>query len=214
MKSNNKENFNANHNTDFPSVTTILKKTQPIDSRVRYYRWRKKVGNYQANSIITNSCERGKALDIMLEKYSKNNSIQCHDPKIQPFWNSLQPVLAKISDIRLVEQVVINRKECYKARVDWVARYQGIPHTIEFTSSEKAKLELFLEDKILQVVANCGAVNRYYDTSLFGHRIKKVLVVVALPKLKAQVISLDIEKIINYWYQWQERLDIFYQLVA
>ncbi|MFB2922089.1 MULTISPECIES: hypothetical protein [Aerosakkonema] len=198
-----------------PAVSTILKATQPPGSITALSNWRKKVGNNEANRITTNSRRRGKALHRLIKEYLVQGKFALADSQILPYWYSIQSILAQLSDIELVEQVVPNYKESYAGKVDCVARYKGIPHAIEWTSAEEPKQSIDgLYVKPLQLVAYGGAINRCYGENLFGCKIKRALIVVALPNQDAQIIHFDREALIEYWREWQKRLKFFYQAVA
>lgn len=195
-----------------PFVTTVLKETQDSDSIAALSYWKHKNGGEEAaNRIAAFSRNRGTALAQLLQ-----NSLQGKLPKpcsslIQPLWDSIQPVLEEISDVQLVEEVVPNYRERYRGKVDLAARYQGVPHIIELTSSDEPKLLVDkLYDKPLQLTAYGGAINRHYDDSLFGSRIVHGLIVVALPGQKAEIFPFDREDLIHYWCEWRQRLALFY----
>lgn len=206
--------YEGNDGILLPAVTTILKATQSEESRVALSNWRRKVGSSEASKIAANSRRRGTALHQMLKEHFQGNAIPTNS-LIQPYWYSIQSVLNQLSDIQLVETVVPNYKEGYAGKVDCVARYKGIPHTIEWTTAEEPKQPDKLYDKPLQLAAYGGAINRYYGDSLFGWKIKRALIVVALPDEDAQIIPFNREEIIKRWLEWRDnRLGRFYKAVA
>ncbi len=197
---------------NLPSVTTILKATQSPKSLAALSSWRKKVGKTKANQIIFNSCCRGKALHQTIQEHLQGNLSKPTNKFIEPYWDSIQPVLNELSDIQLIEKLIPNYQEKYTAKVDLVARYKGIPHVIEWTTSEKPKLKIEnLYDKPLQLVAYGGAINRYYGESLFGCNIRRALIVVALRDREAEIFEFDRASLINCWKLWYSRLKLFYQ---
>ncbi|MEH1787380.1 MAG: hypothetical protein V7L23_17815 [Nostoc sp.] len=85
-----------------------------------------------------------------------------------------------------------NYQELYAGKVDLVARYQGVPHLIEWTTAEEPKLRIDkLYDKPLQLAAYGGAINRYYSDHLFNCKINHALIVVALPGEEAEIFEFD-----------------------
>jgi hypothetical protein len=124
-------------------------------------------------------------------------------------------VLEKLSDIQLVETVVPNYVEGYAGKVDLVARYEGVPCTIELTTAEEPKLRVAnLYDKPLQLVAYGGAINRCYGESLFGDKIVNALIVVGLPGEDAEIFVLKREQLLDYWQKWLKRLKFFGEKAA
>jgi hypothetical protein len=55
----------------------------------------------------------------------------------------------------------------------------------------------------LQVAAYAAAINRVYQAE--GVRVRRALVVVALPEGEAQVFALEPEEVLEYWRQFQVR---------
>lgn len=206
--------YEGNGGILLPAVTSILKATQPQESLVAISHWRRKVGKDEANRIAVNSRRRGNALHQFVKEYLQGKCIATNS-LILPYWYSLQPVLEQLSDIQRVEQVVPNYVEGYAGKVDLVARYKGIPHTIELTSADEPKLLVDkLYDKPLQLVAYGGAINRHYGNSLFGCKIKRALIIVALPDKDAEIFQFEREELIQYWHEWRQRVELFYKAVA
>ena len=136
-----------------PAVTTILKATQPIESKVALSNWRKKVGNAQANRIASTGRYRAELLHRWVKEYLQGFSPVASN-LIQPYCYSLQSFLGKLSDIQLVDSVVPNYVERYAGKVDLVARYQGVPFTIELMTAEQPKRGVDeLYDKPLEIAA-------------------------------------------------------------
>lgn len=197
-----------------PAVTTILKATQPIESVAALSNWRNKIGEAQANRIALTSRRRGELLHQWVKEYLQGLS-PIASSLIQPYCYSVQSVLEKLSDVQLVETVVPNYVEGYAGKVDLVARYEGVPCTIEWTTAEEPKLRVEkLYDKPLQAVAYGGAINRYYGESLFGTKIVNALIVVALPGEDAEIFLLKREQLLDYWQKWLKRLKSFGEKAA
>lgn len=197
-----------------PAVTTILKATQPIESVAALSNWRNKVGNAEANRIALTSRRRGKLLHQWVKEYLQGLSPTATS-LIQPYCYSIQSVLEKLSDVQLVETVVPNYVERYAGKVDLVARYEGVPCTIELTTAEEPKLQVGkLYDKPLQLVAYGGAINRCYGDSLLGAKIVNALIVVALPGEDAEIFVLERPQLLEYWQLWLNRLKFFGEKAA
>lgn len=197
-----------------PAVTTILKATQPIESVAALSNWRNKVGDAEANRIALASRRRGELLHQWVKEYLQGLSPTASS-LIQPYCYSVQSVLEKLSDVQLVETVVPNYVEGYAGKVDLVARYKGVPCTIEWTTALEPLLRVGkLYDKPLQAVAYGGAINRCYGDSLFGNKIVNALIVVALPGEDAEIFVLEREQLLDYWQKWLKRLKSFGEKAA
>lgn len=206
--------YNGKNGIMLPAVTTILKATQPIESVAALSNWRNKVGNTEASRISVTSRRRGELLHQWVKDYLQGLSPTASS-LIQPYCYSVQPVLEKLSDVQLVETVVPNYVEGYAGKVDLVARYQGVPCTIEWTTAEEPKLRVEkLYDKPLELVAYGGAINRYYGESLFGSKIVNALIVVGLPAEDSEIFVLEREQLLDYWQKWLIRLKFFAKKAA
>ncbi len=213
-RANGRFDYKDENGIRLPAVTTILKATQPIESVAALSNWRKKVGNAEANRIAVTSRRRGELLHQWVKDYLQGLSPTASS-LIQPYCYSVQSVLEKLSDVQLVETVVPNYVEGYAGKVDLVARYQGVPYTIEWTTAEEPKLRVEkLYDKPLQLVAYGGAINRCYGETLFGNKIVNALIVVALPDEDAEIFVLEREQLLEYWQKWLKRLKFFGEKAA
>jgi len=214
IRANGRFDYQDENGILLPAVTTILKATQAIESVAALSNWRKKVGNAEANRIAVTSRRRGELLHQWVKDYLQGLSPTASS-LIQPYCYSVQPVLEKLSDVQLVETVVPNYVEGYAGKVDLVARYQGVPCTIEWTTAEEPKLRVEkLYDKPLQLVAYGGAINRCYGEALFGNKIVNALIVVALPDEDAEIFVLERELLLEYWQKWLKRLKFFGEKAA
>ena len=55
-----------------PSVTTILDKTKPREKRMALANWRKRVGEKQAQKIVTEAASTGTYMHAILEAWALN----------------------------------------------------------------------------------------------------------------------------------------------
>ena len=70
-----------------PSVTTILDRTKPEESRIALANWKKRVGTERAQQITTEAANRGTRMHTFLEHYVRNGEIRERPPN--PFaWPS------------------------------------------------------------------------------------------------------------------------------
>jgi len=179
-----------------------------IESVAGFSNWRK-IGNAEANRIAITSHRRGKLLHQWVKEYLQGLAPTASS-LIQPYCYSVQPVQEKLTDIQLVEKVVPNYVEGCAEKFDLVARYEGVPCTIKWTTAEEPKLRLAkIYDKPLQLVAYGGAINRCYGESLFDAKIVNALIFVALPGEDAEIFVLEREHLLDYWQNWLKRLKFF-----
>ncbi len=209
MRENGKQYYVDAQGDRFPSVTTILNTTKPQAAREALFNWRQRVGTEEANSITTNASRRGTSIHKHIQRYLLGEDAVCTQT-ILPYWDSIEPVLQDIDEVKLVEGYVFHNNLRYGGRVDCVASYQGIPCICDWKTADKPKKSLErLYDAPLQLAAYCGAANQCYQEH--GININHALLVVAIPELPAEIFWFRPEDIINYWQQWQERVTAFWK---
>lgn len=191
-----------------PSITKILNRTKPPAEKARLNNWRQKVGETEANRIISTSLQRGKIGHSFIESFFKGQSQTC--PKIiEPHWKNLLPFIQQINSIRLLEGNVFHHYEGYAGRVDCVGCFNDLPEcVIDFKFSDRPKP--IYEDQILPLAAYIGALNRQY-----GHpykvKIKEALLIVATPE-GVDATLFDANQVKEYWRKWQQRVAQFWEV--
>ncbi len=191
-----------------PSITTILNATRPLAQRQALANWQQQVGMAEATRISTTASRRGTGTHQQLQRYLRGES-PAPSETVKPYWESLQPVLRKVSDVRLVEGAVFHYELGYGGKVDCVASYRGIPCLCEWKTADRPKQTVDrLYDYPLQLVAYWGAVNHLYHSHLC---LEHALIAIALPDRPAEVFWFEPQALADYWQQWQERVAIFWR---
>jgi hypothetical protein len=193
-----------------PSVTSILNATKPPEARAALAQWRSRLGSAEANRVATAASRRGTLTHHHLKSYLLGKDQPCPEAAL-PYWESLQPVLHRLDEVRLVENFVFHYDLGYAGRVDCLASYQGVPCLCDWKTGDRPRGSLErLYDAPLQLAAYCGAVNHCYGKH--GVQVQCAMVVLALPDAEAEVFWLDSEQIKHYWHLWQQRLTAFQNL--
>ncbi len=117
---------------------------------------------------------------------------------VQPFWQSVQDILPRITEPLLIESAVWHEVGCYAGTVDMVCHFDEQLVILDWKTASKPKKPEYLDRYPLQLAAYCGAINRMYGTS-----IETGVIVVALPNCEAQVFQFNLS---NYWQLWLSRL--------
>jgi hypothetical protein len=187
-----------------PSVTTILNATKPKEARDKLFNWRQRVGVETANEISKTASSRGTRTHKQIQRYLQGEEVSCPDAVI-PYWNSVEPVLQDIDEVRLVEGSVFHYDLSYAGQVDCVASYKGLPCLCEWKTADRPKGSVeHLYDYPLQLAAYVGAVNHtYHDCGLWLHQ---ALLAIAIPEMPAEMFWFDREAIDFYWQQWEQRV--------
>ncbi|MBD2461766.1 PD-(D/E)XK nuclease family protein [Oscillatoria sp. FACHB-1407] len=190
-----------------PSVSTILNATKPQEAREALARWRDRLGAEVAGQVTSRASRRGTQTHKYIRHYLLGEEMSCPDT-VKPYWESIEPVLAEIQEVRLVENAVFHYDLGYAGKVDCVASYQGIPCICDWKTADAPKGSIErLHDGPLQLAAYCGAVNHSYVEH--GVHLRHALLVVAIPDQKAEVFWFEPEDLVHQWHQWQARVAEF-----
>ena len=209
VRENGKQYYVDTNGDRLPSVTTILNATKPQEAREALFNWRQRVGTEEANRITTNASRRGTSIHKRIQRYLLGEDTACTETML-PYWESIEPVLQDIDEVKLVEGYVFHNNLRYAGRVDCVASYQGIPCICDWKTADKPKKSIErLYDAPLQLAAYSGAFNHCYQE--YGIKLNHALLVVAIPGVPAEIFWFEPEEIINYWEQWQERVTAFWK---
>ena len=151
-------------------------------------RWRKKVGDEEADRIVAESISIGKSMHQYLEnsilKFS-NVKYQNHPPIINPVFHPFHNIACKLG-ATLLEQGLKNRLEevwgreshvyyehFFRGVVDCVGIYEGEPCIVDFKQKRKMPQRQYIEDYFMQVAAY-GICHNY----MTGTKIKKGVVLI------------------------------------
>lgn len=210
LRANGKQYYLDSNGNKLPSVSTILNATKPQEDRERLYNWRQRVGAVEANQISGKASRRGTGTHKQIQRYLEGKNTICPDT-ILPYWQSIEPVLQEISNVKLVEGTVFNYDLKYAGIVDCVASFRDIPCICEWKTADKPKGSIErLYDYPLQIAAYFNAVNFYYQE--YGIQLNHALLVVAIPDLPAEVFWFEPEEMASYSQQWQERVAKFWKI--
>lgn len=209
IRENGKQYYIDDKGDRLPSVTTILNATKPQEDRDRLFNWRQRVGTESANQISRAASSRGTQTHKQIQRYLQGKDTPCPDAVI-PYWNSIEPVLQDIQEVRLIEGSVFHYDLNYAGKVDCVASYKGIPCVLEWKTADKPKGSVErLYDHPLQLTAYMGAVNHYYQD--YGIQLNCALLVVAIPDMPAEVFWFEPAAMTDYWQQWLERVAAYWK---
>ncbi len=210
MRDNGKQYYVDRNGSKVPSVTTILNATKPQEDKERLFNWRQRVGVEEANRISGTASRRGTGTHKQIQRYLEGKDSPCPDT-ILPYWESIEPVLQDVSNVRLVEGTVFNYDLGYAGIVDCVANFRNIPCLCEWKTADKPKGSVDrLYDYPLQIAAYSSAVNYYYQA--YNVKLEHALIVVAIPDTPAEVFWFEPEAMQTYWQQWEERVAAFWKL--
>ena len=166
-----------------PSVTTFLS-TFKKDSIIK---WRKRVGEEEANKVSGRATRRGTKFHSLMESYLANesvNSFLTEDvmPDMKQAFYNMQPILERVNNIHHIEAMLHSDKIGLAGQVDLIAEFDGVPSVIDFKTSTKPKREDWIEDYFLQTTA----YSLMYE-DMVGIKAKQIVILISVDNEQPQV---------------------------
>lgn len=209
---------------NLPSVTTILDRTKPEESRRALNEWKRRVGTEKAQQITTEAANRGTRMHTYLEHYVKTGEKK--ERPGNPFaWAShamadvvIEKGLKNVDEFWGVE-VPLYFPKLYAGTTDGCGLHLGEQSILDYKQTNKPKREEWIDDYKLQLVAYALAHNEVYGT-----KIRKGVVLMCVkpemdddynivrpPEYQEFVIEgTDFDQ----WEQrWWKRLELYYSTV-
>jgi genome maintenance exonuclease 1 len=159
----------------YPSVTTVLSE---MSDKTAILKWRKRVGEEEANRVSGRATRRGTAVHTLLEKFVLNEEIDFSDtmPLNKTMYNQIAKYLQQnVDNVRSSEGQLFSHKLKIAGSVDLIASYKGEPAIIDFKTSTKPKRKEWIENYFLQ--ATMYSYMLYEMTGLYH---PKLVIMIAL----------------------------------
>lgn len=137
---------------DYPSITTVLS----ILSRDSIAKWRKKVGEEEANRISYRASTRGTAVHDVCEKYVNNDPdyLKGYTPDIAQSFLDLKPILdERLTKVYAQEAPLYSNHLGVAGRVDCVGVFDGKLSIIDYKTSKKPKRLDWIKNYFMQEAA-------------------------------------------------------------
>jgi genome maintenance exonuclease 1 len=205
-----------------PSVTTILDKTKPAESRIALANWRKAVGEKKAQEITTEAANRGTRMHKYLEDYVTRGFLS--DPGSNPFSQQSH----KMADCIIKQgfgpvtevwgnEVPLYFPELYAGTTDCVGVHNGEQSILDYKQTNKPKKLEYIEDYFIQLTAYALAHNEVHGTNI---RKGVILMCVKPPEItpmvwgEPQYQEFILEpKDFDYWTErWCKRVEEYYRM--
>jgi hypothetical protein len=154
-----------------PSVTTILDRTKPEESRQALAAWKRRVGEAQAQQITTEAASRGTRMHTYLERYIKEGIMP--ERGTNPFsWAShamaqtvIEQGLKNVNEFWGVE-IPLFFPSLYAGTTDGAGLYLGEEAILDYKQTNRPKRREWISDYFLQLVAYALAHNELYGTQI------------------------------------------------
>ena len=194
-----------------PSVTTVLDKTKPAESRIALANWRKNVGEKKAQEIVTEAANRGTRMHTFLENYIKGDVLKetVSNPYAQQSLTLAKIVIdkgfPKINEV-WGSEVPLYFPELYAGTTDCCGIHDGDESILDFKQTNKPKKLEYIGDYFLQLTAYAMAHNEIHKTN-----IRKGVILMCSKDYEYQEFILE-PKDFDYWSeQWLKRVEQYYR---
>ena len=174
----------------YPSVTTVIgsnkKKMQAI------MRWRKRVGEKEANRVSAQATGRGTKYHSIVEDYF-NNELDLEKFRSAPLpvlmFQHSRSTLDRINNIYFQEVALYSDRLELAGRVDCIAEFDGVLSIIDFKTSAKEKTDERLYDYFVQETAYACMLLEQYNI-----RVEQLVTIVACEDGDTQVVIRPVKK--------------------
>ena len=136
----------------YPSVTTVL----GILNEESIAKWRKRVGEEEANRISRIASQRGTKVHNVIEKYIDNNpdyldGVMPHN--IQTFKDIQRHIDENLNKVYSIEAPLYSKHLGVAGRVDCVGQWNGKDSIIDWKTSRKEKKKEWISNYFMQAAA-------------------------------------------------------------
>lgn len=155
-----------------------------------FVKWRKRVGELEAQRITQAATSRGTDMHTLVENYLYNKNLPTVQPVSEFLFKIAKPYLNKINNIHCLEGPLYSIRLGVAGTTDCIAEYDGSLAVIDFKTSKKPKPREWIEHYFVQAMFYGMA---YYEMT--GTRVKKLVIIMACEDGECVVYEeTDIEK--------------------
>ena len=192
---------------NLPSVTTILAKTKNQEYLTR---WRKKVGDEEAERIFNLSSKRGTAMHKFLENHIKGTGyddlteigIEAKAMANKIINEALTPVTEYYGS-----EITVHYTGLYAGSTDLVCLHNDMETIVDFKQSNRPKKQEWVEDYCLQIAAYAMA-----HDFIYGSNIRQGVIMVCTPDLYLQEFRFQDVEMREWRHKFLARLSNYYEL--
>jgi genome maintenance exonuclease 1 len=139
-----------------------------------FAKWRKKVGEEEADKITRQATSRGTDMHTLTEHHLKNEELPEVQPLSQFLFKIAKPDLNRINNVYTLEGSLYSKVLGIAGTVDCIAEFDGELAIIDFKTSKKPKPREWIEHYFVQCVAYACM---FYE--LTGIPVKKLVIIMA-----------------------------------
>jgi len=195
-----------------PSVTTIISQTQSEEKKEGLAKWRQKVGEKEADSIMNDASKRGTAMHNYLEHYliSLKTGLRHENMTevgVQAKKMALEIIKHGFEDLHEIWgcEATLYYPKKYAGTTDVCGKYMGEDSIIDFKQTNKPKKEEWIEDYFVQLAAYALAHNKIYDT-----KINQGVILMCSKDGMYQRFTVSGQRFMDFKDKWQRRLEQYH----
>lgn len=161
--------YAASKDKYYPSITTVLGKTQSKEKIAALDNWRNAIGADEAERQTQHAATKGTGVHLLIERYLKKEPLIQGDefsPEMMSGFNCLKLKLDKIDEVWGQEVPLYSNLLAVAGRCDCIGVYKGVPCIIDFKTSRRIKGKDDIEDYYLQLTAYSIMHNELFDTDI------------------------------------------------
>jgi hypothetical protein len=201
----------ATESGPLPSVTTILDKTKPREKREALANWKKRVGDKEAQRIVTEAANVGTVMHNILEYWVKNEDYDPGNNVVHRQAKAMAQVVKEHVQPNLNEvwgsEVNLYYPGLYAGTTDLLGVWKGQPAIMDFKQTNKPKKREWIEDYFLQGAAYSLAHNALYETD-----IKSIAIFMCSRDCEWQLFEVKADEFQFWADKWAARVEQFYRL--
>ena len=165
--------YKVSDNDELIKLVSITSVTSHKNRQI-FVKWRKKIGEEEADKITRQATSRGTDMHTLVEHHLKNETL----PEVQPLSDFLfkisKSTLNRINNIHALEGSLYSKQLGIAGTVDAIAEFDGELSIIDFKTSKKPKPREWIEHYFVQCMA--------YGCMLYeltGIPVKKLVIIMA-----------------------------------
>ena len=164
----------------YPSITTVLGEL----SKAAIQKWRKRVGETEANKISGKASRRGTKLHSVCEAYIQNKEeyLNGETPHIVELFKTIEPFFERIDNVQGVELALYSDHFGIAGRTDCIAEFDGVLSVIDYKTSNKIKKKEWCEKFFAQ-----GAFYGIAYEELTSIPVPQVVIIIAVENEQPQL---------------------------
>lgn len=155
-------------NKKLVSITSVISHY----SKAKFAKWRKRVGEEEANRITKRATSRGTDTHTLIESYLLNEELSEVQPISEMLFKLAKPTLNRINNIHCLESSLYSEVLGVAGSVDTIGEFDGELAVIDYKTSAKPKPREWIEDYFVQTM--------FYGMALYemtGIQIKKLVII-------------------------------------